>query len=137
MKGGVQVIMTESELKEMISDVKLFFETTVIPEHEIRLNECTVISDIPKFLSSRLCIEYSEKGVFIPSLERLILLRHILETNGIHQIESRTTDRSPKISNISTGEERNEDKKFKNSKGSKQPENKITKQNKELGTLFD
>jgi hypothetical protein len=67
---------------EQIKELELFFSGTVFPDYEIRLNPCSTISDIPKFIESHFSVLKTNKGKrsFYPFLMRLEDFKAVLLT---------------------------------------------------------
>jgi len=61
-----------------------FFSSIQLPPTPFRLNQCTLILDLPKFISGHLSILQRNIGnpVFLPYLNRLHLLRQILKSSN-------------------------------------------------------
>lgn len=65
-----------------IDSLESFFATTSLPPPPIRLNQCSVMHDLPKFISGHFTILHTYNGnpVFNHYLNRLQLLKQILES---------------------------------------------------------
>jgi len=68
---------------EKIKELERFFQAVKLPTEPIKLNQCTKITDISKFINSHLAIAKSQNGNkrYRPYLERLIELKAILTKN--------------------------------------------------------
>jgi hypothetical protein len=66
-----------------MEDLITFFDNRVIPSDDIRLNECTIISDPEKFVQSYIEIVKANDGkeTYKPYFDRLNKLRIILLSN--------------------------------------------------------
>ncbi|MDO9256954.1 MAG: DUF6371 domain-containing protein [Bacteroidales bacterium] len=66
-----------------LDELESFFSTTKLPDPPIRLNQCTVILNIPKFISGHLAIlrTYNGNHKFLHYLHRLQLLVQILNSS--------------------------------------------------------
>jgi hypothetical protein len=64
-----------------IESLESFFSSIKLPHPPFRLNQCSVILDLPKFISGHLAILYTYNGnlVFLPYLHRLLELQQILK----------------------------------------------------------
>lgn len=65
-----------------IAPLESFFNSILLPSTPIRLDQCSVIHDLPKFISGHLEILHTYNGnpVFLPYLKRLQKLRLLLES---------------------------------------------------------
>jgi hypothetical protein len=65
-----------------IEELESFFSSTPLPDPPIRLNQYTVINNLPKFISGHLTIlrTYNGNKVFLPYLKRLQFLQQIIQT---------------------------------------------------------
>jgi hypothetical protein len=64
-----------------IQSLESFFSSTSLPTTPLRLNQCSIIHDLPQFISGHLAILHRNNGnpVFMTYLNRLQELKHILE----------------------------------------------------------
>lgn len=67
-----------------IADLEQFFTTTILPTAPIKLDTCSTIIDLSKFVSSHLSIVKAQNGnpCYLPYLDRLCLLKNILTINS-------------------------------------------------------
>jgi len=70
-----------------LEELESFFSSTQLPDPPIRLNQCSVIFDLPKFISGHLAIlkTYNGNKVFLPYLNRLQVLQQILKSSEVCQ----------------------------------------------------
>jgi len=63
-----------------IQSIESFFNSILLPPTPIRLDQCTVITNLPKFISSHMATLHSNNGnpVFLPYLQRLQNLKSML-----------------------------------------------------------
>lgn len=63
-----------------ISELEKYFETVAIPSQPVRLNKCSIITNVPLFVESHLFTLKANNGVniFLPHLNRLQTLKQIL-----------------------------------------------------------
>lgn len=66
---------------ERILKIETFFNSIDLPTHEIRLSQCSVITDVQKFITSHLeyVKRYNGNMTFEPYLLRLEKLKNILD----------------------------------------------------------
>jgi hypothetical protein len=66
-----------------LAQLAVFFASIQLPQPPIRLNQCTVLHDLPKFISGHLAIlhKYNGNPTFLPYLYRIQKLKHILENS--------------------------------------------------------
>ena len=67
-----------------ISELEHFFSSITIPTQPIRLNQCSIIKDIPRFIDSHLAAVKTNSGnrTFLPYLNRLQDLKILLTTKN-------------------------------------------------------
>ena len=77
----VAICQNSEDWKNEISELETYFEGTTIPAVPIKLNACTTIVDIPKFIHSHLACVKTNNGnrTFLPYLERLRELQQYLK----------------------------------------------------------
>jgi hypothetical protein len=65
-----------------LGELESFFSSIQLPHPPIRLNQCTVIHDLSKFISGHLAIlhTYNGKPTFLPYLQRILKLQDILKS---------------------------------------------------------
>jgi len=65
-----------------LSQIKLYLNSTSLPMHPIQLDQCTLIIDLPKFISGHMAVLHTYNGnpVFRPYLKRLQKLQQILQS---------------------------------------------------------
>lgn len=65
-----------------LASLESFFSLIPLPQTPFRLNQCSVIHNLPKFISGHLAIVHTYNGnpVFLPYLKRLQQLKQILES---------------------------------------------------------
>ena len=75
----------ESPVRWDLDSLEEFFNSVEFPQHPIRLDQCTIIHDLPKFISGHLSILHTYNGnpVFLPYLRRLKLLLQIINDNSL------------------------------------------------------
>ena len=68
--------------KVVVDDLETFFSTSSIC-HSIRINQCTVISNLKQFIKSHISVlrNYDGNRYFLPFLDRLIFLKNIIQQN--------------------------------------------------------
>jgi len=66
-----------------LDDLQSFFKSIQLPDSPIRLNQCSVINNIPKFIEGHMSIlrTYNGKAVFLPYLNRIRQLQQILDSD--------------------------------------------------------
>jgi hypothetical protein len=66
-----------------LDSLKSFFSSTQLPDPPIRLDLCTVIHDLPKFISGHLAVlnTYNGNPVFYTYLQRIHLLQQIIQSS--------------------------------------------------------
>ncbi|MDD3079704.1 MAG: DUF6371 domain-containing protein [Paludibacter sp.] len=66
-----------------ISELENYFVAVELPAQPVRLNQCTVITNVPLFIESHLSTVKANNGrnVFLPYLQRLQTLKQILANN--------------------------------------------------------
>lgn len=64
-----------------IKELESFFNNIKLPEKEIKLNQCTILSNVNKFITSHLATVKANNGslIYLPYLERLQELKLILK----------------------------------------------------------
>jgi hypothetical protein len=72
----------EPSIRWDIDSLEEFFNSVLLPQQPIRLDQCTVIMDLAKFISGHLTIlrTYEGKSCFIHYLQRLQKLKRLLES---------------------------------------------------------
>lgn len=68
-----------------ISELEAYFATVEIPAQPVRLNECTLITNVPLFIESHLSTVKANNGrnVYLPYLNRLQTLKQIINLKNI------------------------------------------------------
>jgi hypothetical protein len=68
-----------------LDSIETFFNSIQLPQSPFRINECSVIHNLPKFISGHLSVlrTYNGKSTFLPYLHRLQMLEHIIESSQI------------------------------------------------------
>ncbi len=76
---------TKAETEWNIAELELFFESTSLPSQSIKLNQCSTIPDVSKFIESHLATLKSNDGnrTFQSYFDRLEELRRYLVNNSI------------------------------------------------------
>jgi uncharacterized protein DUF6371/uncharacterized protein DUF6965/zinc ribbon protein len=76
-----------------IAELEQYFREITLPTQPIKLNQCTTISDVSRFIESHLTIIRANNGKrdFQPFLDRLIELRNIVEPMDFHLTPSKQT----------------------------------------------
>ena len=66
-----------------LDSLESFFSSVVLPQPPFRLNQCTVIHDLPKFISGHMAILRTYEGyqIFLPYLQRLKHFQEILKSS--------------------------------------------------------
>lgn len=66
---------------EEIAALESYFATAQIPAVPVKIDECSTITDVPRFVAGHLSLVKANAGnrIFLPYLERLQRLREILE----------------------------------------------------------
>lgn len=67
--------------EQNISELEHYFSNITLPSQPIRADECSIITDVPKFISAHLETYKANKGkyIFRPYLDRLIELKELLK----------------------------------------------------------
>ncbi|PQA90696.1 hypothetical protein B0A69_20435 [Chryseobacterium shigense] len=67
-----------------IAEIEQFFSNTTFPKEPMKLNDCSTILDVSKFIQSNLNVIKANNGnrTFLPYLERLRQLKNILTLNN-------------------------------------------------------
>lgn len=71
-----------------LAELESFFSSTQLPHPPIRLNQSTLILNLPKFISGHLSVLHTYNGnkVFLPYLQRLQMLQLIINENRINTL---------------------------------------------------
>ena len=68
-----------------IEQLQIFFDNMIIVDSPVRLNQCSVITDLPLFIHSHMDIIRANNGIetYAPYHQRLLLLKEILSPKSI------------------------------------------------------
>lgn len=71
---------TTNDWSDEVNELESFFQNSILPTNEIRLNPSTKIIDVNKFIKSHIAVLRGNEGknVFYPFLERLRMLKKVL-----------------------------------------------------------
>ncbi len=81
---ALPILDQKSDSSNEIQSLESFFNSIILPDPPIRLNQCCVILDLPKFISGHLAIlkKYNGNPVFLPYFQRLQQLQQILKSSS-------------------------------------------------------